>query len=38
MVGGYPFNIAPNLWQSVGADGYARDAQQAVTVAESLVK
>jgi methanogenic corrinoid protein MtbC1 len=38
MVGGYPFNIAPNLWQSVGADGYARDAQQAVTVAESLAK
>jgi methanogenic corrinoid protein MtbC1 len=38
MVGGYPFNIAPNLWQSVGADGYARDAQQALAIAESLAK
>jgi methanogenic corrinoid protein MtbC1 len=36
MVGGYPFNIAPNLWQSVGADGYARDAGQALVIAEGL--
>lgn len=38
LVGGYPFNIAPNLWQSVGADAYARDAQQALTVAEGMAK
>lgn len=38
MVGGYPFNIAPDLWQSVGADGYARDAQQALIAAEGLAK
>ncbi len=36
MVGGYPFNIAPNLWKSVGADGYARDARQALVIAEGL--
>jgi methanogenic corrinoid protein MtbC1 len=37
LVGGYPFNISPNLWQTVGADGYAADAQQAVSLAERLV-
>jgi methanogenic corrinoid protein MtbC1 len=38
MVGGYPFNIAPNLWLSVGADTYARDARQALLAAEELLK
>jgi len=38
MVGGYPFNIAPNLWQAVGADGFARDAQQALTISEELTR
>ena len=38
FVGGYPFNISPNLWQVVGADGTARDAQAAVAAAERLVK
>jgi len=38
LVGGYPFNIAPNLWKSVGADTYARDAQQALIAAEGLAK
>ena len=38
MVGGYPFNVAADLWRSVGADGYARDAQQALSVAEGLAK
>jgi methylmalonyl-CoA mutase cobalamin-binding domain/chain len=38
LVGGYPFNIAPNLWQSVGADAYAFDAQQALSAAEGLTK
>lgn len=37
LVGGYPFNVTPNLWQLVGADGHARDAQQAVAVANQLV-
>lgn len=33
MVGGYPFNAAPDLWREVGADGYASDAEQAVALA-----
>jgi methanogenic corrinoid protein MtbC1 len=37
MVGGYPFNIAPRLWESIGADGYAPDARLAVSLAEKLV-
>jgi methanogenic corrinoid protein MtbC1 len=38
MVGGYPFNIAENLWQQVGADGHARNAQEAVSAAYHLLK
>jgi len=38
LVGGYPFNIASDLWQQVGADGYARDAADAVSVARRLVQ
>lgn len=37
LVGGYPFNLEPGLWQRVGADGWARDAQGAVATAERLV-
>lgn len=37
MVGGYPFNLSPGLWQSVGADGYAPDAESALLEAERLV-
>lgn len=37
MVGGYPFNQVPDLWRQIGADGYAPDAQSAVTIAEELV-
>jgi methanogenic corrinoid protein MtbC1 len=33
IVGGYPFNISSTLWQTVGADGHARDAKEAVRVA-----
>jgi methanogenic corrinoid protein MtbC1 len=33
IVGGYPFNVSSTLWQTVDADGYARDAQEAVAVA-----
>ena len=38
MVGGYPFNISSGLWQQVGADGYARNALEAVTVAHRLIE
>jgi methylmalonyl-CoA mutase cobalamin-binding domain/chain len=37
IVGGRPFNIAPELWEDVGADAYGRDAQEAVDVAERLL-
>lgn len=37
LVGGYPFNANPDLWKSVGADGSAPDAQQAVALASQLV-
>jgi methylmalonyl-CoA mutase cobalamin-binding domain/chain len=37
LVGGYPFNIDPDLWQQVGADIYAQDAEQAVTAANRIV-
>lgn len=36
MVGGYPFNIAPGLWEKVGADACARDALESVSVANQL--
>jgi methanogenic corrinoid protein MtbC1 len=38
MVGGYPFNVAPELWRSVGADGFAPTAQEAIAVAQRLIK
>jgi methylmalonyl-CoA mutase cobalamin-binding domain/chain len=37
IVGGYPFNIAPELWRQTGADGWAHDAQQAIAIAGRLV-
>lgn len=30
MVGGYPFQLEPDLWKQLGADLYAADAQQAI--------
>lgn len=33
LVGGYPFMQDPALWKNVGADGAARDAREAVTLA-----
>ncbi|WP_246337780.1 cobalamin-dependent protein [Azospirillum oleiclasticum] len=36
IVGGYPFNIDPDLWRSVGADGSAAGAEDAVTLAARL--
>lgn len=37
MVGGYPFNKSPELWQTVGADGTARDASSAIEVVNSFL-
>ncbi|MFN7139498.1 MAG: B12-binding domain-containing protein, partial [Limisphaerales bacterium] len=37
LVGGYPFNIDPDLWRKLGADGYAADAQQVQAVAERIL-
>lgn len=37
MVGGYPFNASPTLWQKIGADAWAPDAVQAVQKAERLL-
>jgi MerR family transcriptional regulator, light-induced transcriptional regulator len=37
LVGGYPFNVATDLWREVGADGYAADAVQAVDLADQLL-
>ncbi len=38
MVGGYPFNVMPTLWQHVGADGYARNAEEAIMVGNQLAE
>jgi methanogenic corrinoid protein MtbC1 len=37
LVGGAPFNDEPTLWQSIGADGYAKDAEEAVRMAEKFI-
>jgi len=37
LVGGYPFNLSPQLWRQVGADASARNAQEAIEVANALV-
>jgi MerR family transcriptional regulator, light-induced transcriptional regulator len=37
IVGGHPFNVAPGLWRQVGADGWARDGIEAVSVVAKLV-
>jgi methanogenic corrinoid protein MtbC1 len=37
LVGGYPFNLSPELWRNVGAHGYAADAQRAVALASRMV-
>ena len=38
MVGGYPFHIVSDLWRTVGADGYADNAQNALHIAETLLQ
>ncbi len=37
LVGGHPFNVAPDLWHEVGADGYAADAQGTIELANQLM-
>jgi MerR family transcriptional regulator, light-induced transcriptional regulator len=37
LAGGYPFNLDPDLWRKVGADGSASDAQQAIAVANQFM-
>jgi len=37
IVGGYPFNVATDLWRTVGADAYAADAGTVVGVVDTLV-
>ncbi len=37
LAGGYPFNVDPDLWRRIGADGSARDAAEAIALAERLV-
>jgi methanogenic corrinoid protein MtbC1 len=36
LVGGYPFNLTEGLWRRVGADGFARSAQEVNAVAARL--
>ena len=38
LAGGSPFNRNPELWREVGADGFAMNAQQAVTMANRLIE
>lgn len=37
MVGGYPFLTNPDLWQKIGADAFAPDANQAIIRANELI-
>ncbi|MEI6795956.1 MAG: cobalamin-dependent protein [Methanomassiliicoccales archaeon] len=37
IVGGHPFNESPGLWKLVGADGFARDAEQAIVLVNDLL-
>ncbi len=37
MVGGYPFIVSDSLWQTVGADGFAANALDAIQLADNLI-
>jgi len=37
LIGGRPFNLVPDLWRWVGADGTAPDAASALVVADALI-
>lgn len=39
IVGGRPFNVAPDMWKKLdGVDGYAEDVEAAIDLANELVK
>jgi len=38
LVGGRPFLLAPDLWKKIGAHGFAYNAQEAVKLANQLIK
>jgi len=38
LVGGHPFNIARDLYKKVNANGYAPNAQEAILLADKLLK
>ena len=38
LVGGYVFNVVPDLWKQIGADAYAADAGEAVVAANRFVE
>jgi methylmalonyl-CoA mutase cobalamin-binding domain/chain len=38
MVGGYPFNIVPDLWKYIGADGFSPDADTAIKTASKILE
>ena len=37
IVGGYPFNVAPELWRELEADGSAPSAVEAVALGNRIV-
>lgn len=37
LVGGYPFLISAELWKGTGADGFAQDAQEAISIGHRLI-
>jgi MerR family transcriptional regulator, light-induced transcriptional regulator len=37
LIGGYPFLTHQDLWSSMGADAFAQNADQAITIANQLV-
>ncbi|MDZ4172189.1 MAG: cobalamin-dependent protein [Methanobacteriaceae archaeon] len=37
LVGGRPFSLSPELWKKVGADGYASNALEAVSIAKEFI-
>jgi MerR family transcriptional regulator, light-induced transcriptional regulator len=38
LAGGYPFNLQPDLWRGIGADGSAPNASEAVLSAQRLME
>ncbi len=38
IVGGHPFNLVPELWKRIGADGFAKNAREAVELANQMMR